>query len=290
MAHELGLEQARQRFRTALARRRGALVGTPLRDVYTGSYGEATVAQATTFWGARMQVVLPELVSCEIHAHGLIEPALTALLIEVANERSVVYDVGAHIGYYSVLARARGATVHAFEPSRDTLEVLLDNVPDDVVVAGMGLWSEETSLRFQDFGPRHSAVNTFLSPKDENLAEPELTYDVGVTTIDRYVERTGDVPTIVKIDAEGAELQVLQGGETTIRKTQPLITLEVGDTSSSRTSRGAVELALELGYVAYELTGGGLHPHVLGDAYGYGNLVMVPRSAPPPLPTGLSPL
>ncbi|MDQ3981910.1 MAG: FkbM family methyltransferase [Actinomycetota bacterium] len=262
-------------------------MGTALRDVYTEGYPAAAVAEATTFWGARMQVVLPELVSCEIHAHGLIEPELTALFIEVVDERSIVYDVGAHIGYYSALGGARGATVHAFEPSRDTLEVLLANVGDDVEIAAVGLWSEETTLRLQDFGPRHSAVNTFLSPKDESLVQPEQAYDVDVTTIDRYVERTGDVPTIIKIDAEGAELQVLLGGETTIRRTQPLITLEVGDTSSSRTSRRAIEVALEFGYVAYELTDGQLRPHVVGDTYGYGNVVMVPRSAPPPLLTAL---
>ena len=37
-----------------------------------------------------------------------------------------------------------------------------------------------------------------------------MTYAASVTTIDRHVERTGDVPYLLKIDAEGAELKVLQ--------------------------------------------------------------------------------
>lgn len=229
-----------------------------------------------------MNVVLPELVACEIAEHGVIEPAVTAVFIEVATEGTVVYDVGAHLGYYSLVAVGLGARVHAFEPSRSTLPVLRRNVRRAVVVAPIGLWSRETTLWLKDFGPTHSAVNTFLQPKDEHVTKADETYPARVTTLDRYAAETGDVPDLVKIDAEGAELQVLQGARQTILDARPVITMEVGDTRNERTSRKAVEFALEHGYVPYDLGDDGLRPHRLRDAYDYGNILLVPPGREPP--------
>lgn len=235
-----------------------------------------------------MRVVLPELVSCEIHEHGVIEAPLTALFLELVGPGTVFYDVGAHLGYYSALAAALGATVHTFEPSHGPLPDLRANVPGNVTVVPAALWDQETTLELKDFGAAHSAVNTLLSPKDEHLSEPVETYPVDATTVDRYVERTRDVPMFIKIDAEGAELQVLRGAEATLATARPYVTVEVGDTREQRTSRPALEFALERDYAAYDLTDAGLTPHTLRDDYPYGNVLLIPRGTKPPVLSGLS--
>ena len=247
------------------------------------AYEEATRADATTFWGAPMQVVLPELVSCEIHAYGLIEPAVRALMIEVGGPDTVVYDVGAHLGYYSLLAAALGSRVHAFEPAKETLGVLESNAGQCVTIVPAGLWSERTTLPLMDFGEQHSAINTLLSSKDEAVFEPNATYNVPVIALDDYVADTGAVPTMIKIDVEGAELQVLQGARRTIRAARPLLTMEVGDTEETRTSRDALEFAHQLGYTPYDLTDEGLRPHMLRDTYGYGNVLLLPNGEAQPV-------
>lgn len=283
MLQQIEREQARRALKRALKRRRGRAIGTPLQEMYLREYGAPMPAGTTTFWGAEMQVVLPELVSCEIYEHGVIEPTLTALFIEVVRKGTVVYDVGAHLGYYSLIAAALGGKVHAFEPSKSTLPILEENVQNRATISPTAFWSEDTTLRLKDFGSAHSAVNTFLSPKDERLGEPEDDYPVRVTTLDRHVAKTGDVPRLIKIDVEGAELQVLQGAETTIRAAQPLVTVEVGDTAKERTSRSAIEFAIDLDYVPYELTDQGPRPHEVCDVYEYGNLLLVPRGTEPPI-------
>ena len=289
MLPKVGQEQAREALRHALARRGASPIGTPLQEIYAQQYAVPTRVTAVTFWGAQMHVVLPELVSCEIHEHGQIEAALTALFIELVSAGIVVYDVGAHLGYHSTLASALGGKVHAFEPSKSTLPILRTNVPDDVTVAATALWDEVTTLQFKDFGELHSAVNTFLAPKDDAVAEPEEIYPVSVTTLDRYVEETGEIPGLIKVDAEGAELQVLQGSVATMRAHRPYLTIEVGDTSQEQTSRRALDFALACGYVPYELTESGLRAHAVRDVYSYGNVVLVPRGTePPPLP-GVAP-
>ena len=269
---------ARDGLSRALASRRGEPIGTPLQLVYAPAYPRPTEATATTFWGEQMRVVLPELVSCEIHRHGVIEPDVTALFIEVVTAGTVVYDVGAHLGYYSLLASCLGVKVHAFEPSKEILPLLASNVGNRAVVAATGLWNTETTLGFKDFGPSHSAINTFLSPKDEAAGSPETTYAVPVTTIDGYVDRTGDVPSLIKIDAEGAELEVLRGAARTLASERPLVTVEVGDAGGSATSRRALDFAAEFGYVPFDMTRAGRVRHVVRETYSYGNILLVPET------------
>lgn len=276
--HHARLERAatRARLEAALERRRDAPVGTPLRRLYEPEYPRPTRVRATTFWGAGMDVVLPELVSCEIHRHGVIEPGLTALVVEVAGDGTIFYDVGAHLGYYSLLAAALGARVHAFEPSRDTIALLRDNVGDGVVVTASGLWSAETTLRLEDYGRAHSALNTFVSARDETVDETAA-YDARVTTIDAYAHATGEVPGVVKVDAEGAELEVLRGAASTMSSARPLITVEVGDAERGPRSRDALDFAAGLGYAPFDMTPGGIRPHRVRDAYSYGNVLLVPE-------------
>ena len=263
-------------FRKALLRRDHGLVGTPLQRTYVEEWPTPTEVTATTFWGSPMEVVLPELVSCEIHRYGLIEPGLTALFLDVVGPDWIVFDVGAHLGYYSMLADELGASVHAFEPSDQTRPRLHRNAGERVRILSEGVWHAETILELQDFGAGHSAVTTFVSSRDTTLQEPAATYPVPVTSIDSHVKKTGVTPNLIKVDAEGAELSVLHGAEETIRSARPLITVEVGDTEVEKQSRATLEFALDLGYKLFEMTPEGTPPHVLRDTYSYGNILLAP--------------
>lgn len=223
-----------------------------------------------------MDVMLPELVSCELHRYGLIEPGLTALFVERVTSGSVVFDIGAHLGYYSLLSAALGAEVHAFEPSPETLGTLRANVTDRVHIVPKGAWSAEETLELKDFGSEHSAVNTFVSSRDEDLEEPDATHRVPVVSIDRHVSVSGTVPTFIKIDAEGAELEVLRGARDTLERHRPIVTIEVGDTETDKHSRRAIEFAQDLGYSPFDLSVSGVRPHEVQERYDYGNIVLLP--------------
>ena len=269
-------ESVRHAFDEAYERHSNGTVGTPLQEEYRLKWPEPVVVSAETFWGEPIDLTLPELVSCEIHRYGLIEPALTALFIDRVSSDFVVFDVGAHLGYYSMLATHLGAEVHAFEPSKETLPALRKNVGKDVHLVPKGAWRSEGTLELKDFGSEHSAVNTFVSSRDEDLEEPDASYPVSVTSIDRHVAETGAVPDLIKIDAEGAELEVLRGATTTLREARPIVTIEVGDTETDKHSRAAIEYAEELGYSPFDLTIGGIEKHQLRDAYNYGNMLLLP--------------
>ena len=108
--------------------------------------------------------------------------------------------------------------------------------------------------------------------------------EVPAVTIDGFVARTGVKPDVLKIDAEGAELEILMGMERTLAEIRPTLTLEMGDiegTSGMIPSRKAVDHLLARGYRAMEWSssrnGGGLVEHRALEHYPYTNLIFVPR-------------
>ncbi|MDP2676329.1 MAG: FkbM family methyltransferase, partial [bacterium] len=85
-------------------------------------------------------------------------------------------------------------------------------------------------------------------------SKPTRVYAV---TLDEYVEHHTP-PTVVKIDVEGAEENVIAGGDRFLRKHAPTISLEVWPThSGGEISMNAVEKVRDLGYQAYRVNDAG---------------------------------
>jgi FkbM family methyltransferase len=125
---------------------------------------------------------------------------------------ATVIDVGANIGYNTIcaarLAGPQGRVI-AFEPTPDTLAVLrrniiasgLANVAIEAVAAGSVAGTQEFFVR-----GAVSAVNSLYA--DSRYAQVTSVLRVPVVPLDDLVEGAADV---VKIDVEGAELDVLEG-------------------------------------------------------------------------------
>ena len=125
---------------------------------------------------------------------------------------ATVIDVGANIGYNTVhaarLAGPRGRVI-ALEPTPDNLDVLrrnvasagLANVTIEPVAAGRAAGVRDFFVR----GAR-SAVNSLFA--ESCYASVTDVLQIAVVPLDDLVAGTADV---VKIDVEGAELDVLEG-------------------------------------------------------------------------------
>jgi FkbM family methyltransferase len=138
------------------------------------------------------------------------EPVTTRVFLEAIRPGATVVDVGAHVGYYTCLAaRATGRTgaVHAIEPATENLTVIRHNVArngfDNVHIHGVAAAAA-------------SGERTFVLT---NASDSHGFYDHPLAhTVDRVVVQTQPVDDLVagpadviKIDAEGAELEVLEG-------------------------------------------------------------------------------
>src|SRR5690606_38146293 len=68
---------------------------------------QTVFVKAKTFWGDTMQINYPEKVSVAIHRYKLYEPELTWFLLNFLQKGHVFVDIGAHYGYFSLLASKR---------------------------------------------------------------------------------------------------------------------------------------------------------------------------------------
>ncbi len=135
---------------------------------------------------------------------------------------STFYDVGANVGLFSLIAArhiGEGGQVVAFEPWAGNVDYLRKHVSLNgfeqrvhVVEAAVGA-SEGMAL----FQPSESPAMGRLSP-DGSVSVPIL-------TLDSYVEGGGRPPDVLKVDVEGAELQVLKGAKGVLMKQRPVIFL-----------------------------------------------------------------
>ena len=137
---------------------------------------------------------------------------------------AVVADVGAYRGVYSMVAAARaggGGHVIAFEPSAGNIEFIgrnlaLNQLSDRVTILPIAVAAEAGSATFYASGgsSANSLFRTAIEPHaDGTIAESK----VRTSTLDAEFERFGRLPSVVKIDVEGAEFAVLRGAEKILR-------------------------------------------------------------------------
>lgn len=133
-------------------------------------------------------------------------------------EGDVVFDVGASYGAYALTALACGATVHAFEPEPSVWHDLMLNIElngwnQRCFATCGGLWNRTGDVDMKSYAP-HWPQHT-------------ITCLYKMDTLDNVVRSRGvERMDWLKIDVEGAELEVLDGGANAIKTLKPKIILE----------------------------------------------------------------
>jgi FkbM family methyltransferase len=150
-------------------------------------------------------------------------------LANAVNPGAVVYDVGANVGIYSLLASllaGPSGVVYAFEPLERNLVYLrrhlILNKVKNCVVLGAAVCNKE--------GTRAFSAASWSSSMAHLSADGEIS--VPSTSLDNciYGERRFRPPGILKIDVEGAEMEVLEGASRVITEFHPAIFLEIHGT------------------------------------------------------------
>jgi FkbM family methyltransferase len=120
----------------------------------------------------------------------------------------VILDVGANVGELGMFFNEKGVEVsyHSFEPAHREHECcLLNNEKHQHHINNLGLWSKQGSMTF--FNKNESADSSLIEMKGYKTKN-----QVKVDTIDDYVVRNNIKSiTLLKLEAEGGELEILQG-------------------------------------------------------------------------------
>ena len=239
--------------------------------------------KAKTFWGEEMFLIIPEVVSLRIYRYGFHEENLTKMILEYLKPGMTFFDIGAHIGYFTMLASyivGEKSMVHSFEPTPNTYEVLIQNIKrKNVITNNCAVFSKETFIRFNDYGLKYSAFNTFKKARlDESILKNlnPISVKVKTVTLDKYVKMEKCKPDFIKIDVENAELEVLQGAKDTIKKFHPIISIEVGDFDlNDKHSSECISLLNNYGYQAYEYRNNRILKHNIKNKYVYDNILFL---------------
>jgi len=186
----------------------------------------------------------------DVERNGVWEQRETDMLLERLAGRAVFFDIGANIGWFTLLAASKlpQLTVHAFEPVPKTFELLTRNVElnglSNVVANNLGLWDADKQLRFTSYrGPKNFVTD---DPHEKRVVE------VPCVRLDSYVRQKGiDRIDFIKCDVEGTELHFLRGAQDTLRTFRPELLIETTEPCANKygySSRDVLEFLTALGY------------------------------------------
>ena len=173
---------------------------------------------------------------------GTYEREVQRLFLSSIGPGDTVLDIGANVGFFSLLAsRLVGPTgrVIAFEPSPRNLEFLRRHLTMN-------------SVQNVEVHPLAVADKPMRSRLEVDARHPSIAklgahgVPIEVVSLDHLLEREClPLPSLVKIDVEGAESKVLEGASTVLAKARPLVLLEA---HGWRQADGCKALLLALGY------------------------------------------
>lgn len=167
-------------------------------------------------------------------SEGFHEPSIAMFLLDFLRGDSLFVDVGSNIGFYSMIAARRGSRVLAFEPTESCCDTIaasaeLNGLAALVRVYCMALSNVAGTALFTT---SRDNTNMLVSADAEISAEERSNaIEIDVRTLDEMLAAKGPV-TAIKIDAEGADLQVLAGSISTIAVDRPALVVEVYDGGS----------------------------------------------------------
>lgn len=222
-------------------------------DPYTNLRADRFVVETT--FGARFEGTLSGLVQRAVFHFGVYEPNLTEWIAGSLAPGDVFVDVGANVGYFSLLAAsAVGTTVNvvALEPAPSTFRALQDNLArngaTNVRAVNAAAYDKEDTLPI------------FTVPSEENAGGATLVRAIGPREADVVARPLADILTaaeiararIIKIDVEGAEVAAVRGLLPALPAAPKSLEIVVELTAATE---GDVRAMLEpLGYHVYVLS------------------------------------
>lgn len=166
-------------------------------------------------------IVTPHLID-----GGVIEPHLTRTLVSLIRPGEVVVDIGANVGYYSVLAAWRAypdGEIWSFEPNPHAYALLSDNM----TMTGHAMMARRRAVALSDHSgtatlrifPGYEATSTiravpeaFVSHTAKETGRTSHTVDVELVPLDHAMRDIAAVD-VIKIDAEGHEPAIIAGAQ-----------------------------------------------------------------------------
>jgi FkbM family methyltransferase len=191
------------------------------------------------------------------------------------------YDIGGNVGFFSLLAaRLVGETghVYTFEPLAEHVATIqanarLNRMPQVTAVeAAVGRAPGEAELVLTEWDGGAALSTAEAAPQGATT-----TRRVRVIALDEFVASQGlRPPSMVKIDVEGAEKDVLEGMRSVIARHKPVLLYEVDDADAQAFQARWQELDRMVAALGYEVTR--LQDSYPGITWNVGHSLAIPRA------------
>ena len=199
----------------------------------------------------------------EIIKTGVWERQTSAVFKEIIQPGMVIVDIGANIGYFSFLsAILSGPTgsVHAFEPCPEYRKRMLNSLEcncfDQIRVMPYALSDKKQQRNlYKGLASARMEKWTHADPVFNKIHDVIV---VDCMTLDDYSSQNLSRLDVLKIDVDGHEVNVVNGGRNTIEKYKPVIVIELYEPALNDAGTSVTELLdifEELNYVPYSEQG-----------------------------------
>ncbi|NJL09889.1 MAG: FkbM family methyltransferase [Calothrix sp. SM1_7_51] len=159
--------------------------------------------------------------------NGSVDWGSEEYLIKFLDKDKSFLDIGANIGYYSLLLAPYCHSVYAFEPDKRSLQALNKNAAkvNNIQVIQKAVFSQPGEMQLDI---TRLPELSHLQKKAEILSSSQDSVSVEVTTLDKFANENPKLRvTAIKTDVEGADFDVLLGAKNLIIRDQPLILSEI---------------------------------------------------------------
>ena len=207
--------------------------------------------------GALFHVNLTDNIQRQIYFQGEYEPEVTHLMRTILSEGDTFIDIGANVGYHTVLAKelvGSSGSVHSFEPLPKLYSELNRNVQlnsyTNVFLNQIALHREKANINIYLPGTGNNGTGSIFERDHHtggSLSCPAISLDMYLRS--RYVKNLR----LIKIDIEGGEIYALEGMSTLLNRTPaPNLILEVIPELQKNTSNSRKSIYSILGSFGYQ--------------------------------------
>ncbi|HYA45897.1 MAG TPA: FkbM family methyltransferase [Acidimicrobiales bacterium] len=219
----------------------------------------AAPSVVTTTFGFRIQVDPTDYaVGHTIARTGTYEPEVSAVVSQILEPGDTFVDIGANIGWFSLLAATQvgpSGRVLAIEPNPGNIALLqssiAENELDNTEVMAVALSDHTGAVALETDGSNGRVI--FLD--DPPVAALPVSYVVACHPLDALLASCRiDRVDVVKMDVEGAEPLVVQGGAETFEKYRPVLVSEFFPRALDNSPGGAAAYLAALRDLGYTLS------------------------------------
>jgi FkbM family methyltransferase len=161
--------------------------------------------------------------STELLLKGIREPLSTAYIQNEIKPGDICIDIGANIGYYALLeAKIVGPTgkVYAIEPVASNIELLKKNIQlnnyENIMISKLAI-GDKNQIGYISL----SSNSNLHSLNDSVILDKNAVEEVEIITLDDFLNNK-EYPSLIRMDTEGYEDNIIQGLKKTLSKNTPL--------------------------------------------------------------------